>query len=88
VQYAEHTFRLELGDRMTLLSDGVVEARDARGDLFGFERTRAISAQSAGAIAAAALAYGQADDITVLTLTRGPAAVVIDAAAAEEVGLG
>jgi hypothetical protein len=88
VQYAERAFRLELGDQLTLLSDGVVEARDERGDLFGFERTRAISAQSAAAIAKAALEYGQADDITVLTLTRGRGAAVVEAAAAEEVGLG
>ena len=58
------------GDQMTLLSDGVVEARDAQGALFGFERTRAISAQSADAIAEAALKHGQADDITVLTVRR------------------
>ena len=69
-KYAEHTIRLEPGDRLTLLSDGVVEARDARGALFGFERTRAISAEPANAIAEAALKYGQADDITVLTLLR------------------
>jgi len=69
-KYAEHGFRLEPGDQLTLLSDGVVEARDAHGALFGFERTRAISGQAAGAIAQAALAYGQEDDITVLTLTR------------------
>jgi serine phosphatase RsbU (regulator of sigma subunit) len=53
-----------------LLSDGVVEARDAGGALFGFERTRAICGETADAIAEAALRYGQADDITVLTLTR------------------
>jgi hypothetical protein len=70
VKYEEHGFRLEKGDRLTLLSDGVVEARDARGTLFGFERTRAISAQAADAVAEAALRFGQADDITVLTLTR------------------
>jgi serine phosphatase RsbU (regulator of sigma subunit) len=69
-KYVEHAFRLEPGDHLTLLSDGVVEARDARGMLFGFERTRAISAQPASAIAAAALEFGQEDDITVLTLTR------------------
>ena len=69
-RYSEHGFRLEPGDQLTLLSDGVVEARDARGALFGFEATRAISAQSANAIAAAALEFGQADDITVLTVTK------------------
>jgi serine phosphatase RsbU (regulator of sigma subunit) len=58
------------GDRLTLLSDGVVEARGAGGELRGLERTRAISAEPVNAIAEAALRYGQADDITVLTLTR------------------
>jgi hypothetical protein len=69
-KYEERVFRLELGDQLTLLSDGVVEARDAQGGLFGFERTRAISAQTAAEIAAAALQYGQEDDITVLTVMR------------------
>ncbi len=68
--YAERVFRLEQGDRLTLLSDGVVEARDAHGALFGFERTQAMSGESAAAIAAAALKFGQEDDVTVLTLTR------------------
>ncbi len=68
--YAECAFRLEEGDRLTLLSDGVAEARDARGELFGFERAQAISGETANAIAEAALKFGQVDDITVLTLTR------------------
>jgi Stage II sporulation protein E (SpoIIE) len=75
-KYGEHGFRLEEGDRLMLLSDGVVEARNARGELFGFERTQAISAEPATAIAEAALRYGQADDITVLTLTRMGSATV------------
>jgi sigma-B regulation protein RsbU (phosphoserine phosphatase) len=68
--YEERTFQLEAGDQLTLLSDGVLEARDAHGALFGFERMRAISAQTAESIAAAALKFGQEDDITVLTLAR------------------
>ena len=68
--YAESGFELGDGDRLTLLSDGVVEARNGQGELFGFERTQEISGGSAGTIAEAALRYGQADDITVLTLTR------------------
>lgn len=68
--YEERTFRLEPGDQLTLLSDGVLEATDAKGELFGFERTRAISAQTAESIAATALKFGQQDDITVLTLAR------------------
>ncbi|MBB5327950.1 serine phosphatase RsbU (regulator of sigma subunit) [Edaphobacter lichenicola] len=55
---------------MTLLSDGILEARSASSELFGFDRTAAISTQSAETIARAAQAFGQDDDITVLTLTR------------------
>jgi sigma-B regulation protein RsbU (phosphoserine phosphatase) len=73
VQYAETTLQLAPGDTLTLLSDGVVEAMDAQHQLFGFERTRAISAQSAHNIAAAAQRWGQEDDITVLTIARSNA---------------
>ena len=67
-EYVETTFSLAAGDQLTFLSDGVVEARNAKGELFGFDRTAAISTQSAQAIAAAAQAHGQEDDITVLTV--------------------
>ena len=43
---------------------------DAGVDLFGFERTRAISGKPAKEIAAAARAWGQNDDITVVTVRR------------------
>ncbi len=69
-EYAETTFQLNPGDRLTFLSDGVVEAQSTSGELFGFERTTAISTKSAEQIAAAAQAHGQEDDITVLTLQR------------------
>ena len=74
--YAESAFRLQPGDTLTFLSDGVVEAQSATGDLFGFDRTRAISKQSAEEIARAAQAFGQQDDITVLTLMVAPAEVL------------
>ncbi|MGC2161872.1 MAG: SpoIIE family protein phosphatase [Silvibacterium sp.] len=74
--YAEHTLQLAPGDQLTFLSDGVVEARDASGELFGFERTLAISGQSAEKIAEAAQRFGQEDDITVLTLTFVPVDVL------------
>jgi len=68
--YAESTFSLAAGDTLTFLSDGVVEARNSTGELFGFERTRAISTRPAEQIARAAQAFGQEDDITVLTITH------------------
>jgi len=75
-QYTESILQLDPEDSLTLLSDGVLEARDASGDLFGFERTRAISSNSAAQIASAAQAFGQEDDITVLTVRFAPAAVL------------
>jgi len=68
--YSEISLQLALGDTLTLLSDGVVEARNPAGELFGFERTAALSTESAERIARAAQAFGQEDDITVLTLQR------------------
>jgi serine phosphatase RsbU (regulator of sigma subunit) len=62
--------QLREGQSILLVSDGVVEARNAAGELFGFERTAAISTESAHDIADAAQRFGQEDDITVLTLTR------------------
>lgn len=69
-EYTEQTLQLESGDRLTLLSDGVVEAQSVAGELFGFERAREVSRSAAQAIAEAARSFGQADDITVLTLER------------------
>jgi serine phosphatase RsbU (regulator of sigma subunit) len=74
--YEETRFPLAPGDTLTFVSDGVVEARGANGDLFGFERTRGISSQSAESIALTAQTYGQQDDITVLTLAFAGAGVV------------
>ena len=68
--------QLAAGDALTFLSDGVVEAQSPTGELFGFDRTRAISTQSAEQIAATAQAFGQQDDITVLTLAFAPAGVL------------
>jgi hypothetical protein len=51
---------------LTFISDGVVEASDARGELLGFERTAALAGRSASEIAAAAQRWGQEGDITVV----------------------
>ncbi|MEY2394866.1 MAG: phosphoserine phosphatase RsbU/P [Acidobacteriaceae bacterium] len=68
--YEETRYQVAPGDRLTFVSDGVIEATNAKGELYGFERTRAISAESAYQIAKAAEQFGQEDDITVLTVTR------------------
>jgi hypothetical protein len=75
-QFEEVTAKLALGHPLVLLSDGVVEARNPSGELFGFERTASLSTESADQIARAAKQFGQEDDITVLTLTLAPAEVL------------
>jgi serine phosphatase RsbU (regulator of sigma subunit) len=64
---------LEPGDRLTLMTDGVVEAQNEKRELFGFQRTHAASNQTAAAIASTAQSFGQQDDITVLRITRSAA---------------
>jgi len=64
--------QLEPSDRLVLMTDGIVEATDARGLLLGFDRVRAMLCEGAAApdIANAAQAHGQHDDITVLSIRR------------------
>ncbi len=68
IQYEQATFQLEVGDRLIFLSDGVVEASNAHGELFGFERTQQVSNESARYIAQTAKRFGQTDDITVVSM--------------------
>jgi hypothetical protein len=69
-EYVECSFVLDDDDQLTLLTDGVLEARNASGELFGFDRAASISRRPAAEIAHAAAQFGQDDDITVLSLTR------------------
>jgi sigma-B regulation protein RsbU (phosphoserine phosphatase) len=66
-------FELRPASRLTFYSDGIVEAQNKHGELFGFERARAISTKPAAAILEAAVKFGQEDDITVVTIERLPA---------------
>jgi hypothetical protein len=67
-EYEETTFRLNRGDRLVFLSDGVVEATNPEGELFGFERTQQVSHEPPRYIAQTAQRFGQTDDITVLSV--------------------
>jgi sigma-B regulation protein RsbU (phosphoserine phosphatase) len=67
-EYEQKDFHLERGDRLVFLSDGVVEATNQHGELFGFERTQQVSNESARYIAQTAQRFGQTDDITVVSL--------------------
>jgi hypothetical protein len=63
-------FKLAEGDALMLMTDGVAEAQNAEGHLFGFERIAEMLRKgvAATALATAAQEFGQEDDITVLTV--------------------
>lgn len=71
-EYDEIVFRLHENETLTFYTDGIVEARNTQGQLFGFDRVRELSRNGSSAvqITEAASHFGQEDDITVLTLTR------------------
>ena len=73
-------FKLAEGDTLILITDGVAEAQDAQGQLFGFERIGALLGNGAtgAALAQAAQSFGQEDDITVLSLIFAPEEVLHD----------
>lgn len=74
-------FELKAGDRLVLMSDGIAEAMDASGKLFGFERVHALlqTAKSAAEVAGAAQAFGQEDDISVISVMRMAVVLVLGA---------
>ena len=65
---------LQLGehDRLALYTDGLLEARSASGELYGFDRLKVLFAArpTAAEAARAAVVFGQDDDVTVLTFAR------------------
>jgi hypothetical protein len=70
-------FQMAPGDKLLLMSDGVVEAQDKDGHLFGFDRVNNLLQQpiTAAEIAATAQDFGQQDDILVLRITRDASGV-------------
>jgi serine phosphatase RsbU (regulator of sigma subunit) len=67
-------FHLKDDDKLMLMSDGIAEATDADGHLFGFERVHELlrAATTAAELASAAQRFGQEDDISVISVTRTP----------------
>jgi hypothetical protein len=70
--YQQVDVQLREGDHFSLYTDGLLEARNASGELYGFERLEVLfgSRPSASQASQEAVAFGQEDDVTVLTLTR------------------
>ncbi|MGB6975664.1 MAG: PP2C family protein-serine/threonine phosphatase [Terracidiphilus sp.] len=72
IDYEETHYHLEVGDRFSLYTDGLLEAKNQAGELYSFARLEQLFAghPSAAQATQAAVNFGQDDDITVLTLTR------------------
>jgi hypothetical protein len=70
--YAECKLTTRPGDHFALYTDGLLEARNRTGELYGFARLDNLFSSPTNAATAteAAVNFGQDDDITVLTLTR------------------
>ena len=81
--YPAMTFSLEKGDKIVLITDGVVEAADSSGDQFGIDRVKRLleskhdlpANRFADALlyalsdwSAHAVGMGQCDDITLLVI--------------------
>jgi serine phosphatase RsbU (regulator of sigma subunit) len=71
-EFSVMRFELNEQDRLVLMSDGITEATDASGKLFGFERVNELlsTASSAAEVASVAQKFGQEDDISVISVTR------------------
>jgi serine phosphatase RsbU (regulator of sigma subunit) len=79
MEYPLTSFTLEPGDSLMLMSDGIAEAQNEYGELFGFERIEQMlrDQTSTAEIATAAQKFGQTDDILVLRVERcAPRAVL------------
>jgi serine phosphatase RsbU (regulator of sigma subunit) len=65
-------FELKPDDKLVLMSDGIAEATNAEGHLFGFERVHELlhTTSTAAEVANAAQSFGQEDDISVISVTR------------------
>lgn len=70
--YEEQKLMLARSEHLALYTDGLLEARNATGELYSFERLKSLFASKPTAEQAtqAAVDFGQDDDITVLTLRR------------------
>ena len=70
ITFDQTTIQLKQQDRLVVITDGVIEAKNAKNELFGFNRARSISHLPAAFIVKAAEIFGQEDDITVVSISR------------------
>jgi len=78
-RYDQTTLQFNPGDHLALYTDGLLEARNKTGELYGFERLQKLFAANPTAPEAAeeAVRFGQDDDVTVVTLAYAPQSEVV-----------
>jgi serine phosphatase RsbU (regulator of sigma subunit) len=71
-EFSVMRFRLHPDDKLVMISDGILEAADAHGKLFGFDRVAELlrTDTAVKALADAAQLFGQNDDISLVAVTR------------------
>jgi hypothetical protein len=80
--YDELVFLLHEGETLTFYTDGILEARNPAGELYGFDRVAALvgSDRTIEQMVEEACNFGQQDDITVFRVTRLAHSAPADAA--------
>lgn len=83
LDFSAVSLHLHRGDTLLLLTDGVVEAQNHKGELFGFDRVATLinQTESVRDMADTVERFGQQDDILLLRLHRTAAAQLAAAAA-------
>jgi hypothetical protein len=71
-EFSTADFTLDNGDRLVITSDGLAEAINPDGELFGFTRVEEMvqSSKTAVEMADTVQSFGQQDDISIIALTR------------------
>jgi serine phosphatase RsbU (regulator of sigma subunit) len=70
--YAQSHIEMRVGDEAVLVTDGIAEAQNAQHALLGFSRVESLLREGASAkhVAEVAQEFGQADDLTVISIAR------------------
>jgi hypothetical protein len=73
-EFSVMRFEVEPGNRLVIASDGLAEAMNADGQLFGFARVQELvrDGKTAAELANAVQLFGQEDDISVIAVSRSP----------------
>ena len=70
LEYGQQKSFIPAGSVLVFLTDGIVEARNRKGEIFSFERTAPLTRKSLQEIASPAQGFHQDDDVTAIRIQR------------------